>query len=72
MSCIVPVSLGTGSPTCALSVVQIINASSSTADLAFLLLAALSTQNTQQGPSGVCASANFFSNALREGEQALI
>lgn len=49
-----------------LSVVQIINANSATADLAPLLLAALSAQNIQwRPPEGDCVSANFLSNALR-------
>lgn len=46
-----------------LSVVQIINANSATADLAVLLLAALSTQSIQQGPPGLCVYANFLSDA---------
>lgn len=48
-----------------LSVVQIINANSATADLAFLLLAALRAQNIHWRPPGDCVSANFLSDALR-------
>ena len=48
-----------------LSVVQIINANSATADLAFLLLAALSAQNIQSRPPRDSVSANILSHALR-------
>lgn len=48
-----------------LSVVQIINANSATADLAFLLLAALRAQNIQERPLRDCVSANFLSSAFR-------
>ena len=55
-------SLAQGAYTCSLkwlSVVQIINANSATADLALPLLAALSAQNIQSRPSRDCDSARF-------------